>query len=55
MRAGYASTPLPLAATATAGIPNGWATYQMGDADTPVRDFQKIAATAHGHRAPSSG
>jgi predicted GH43/DUF377 family glycosyl hydrolase len=47
-RAGYASTPLPLAATATVGIPNGWATYQMGDAETPVRDFQKIAATATG-------
>ena len=48
VRAGYASTPLPLATTATAGIPNGWATYQMGDAGTPVRDFQKIAATATG-------
>ena len=47
-RAGYASTPLPLAATATVTVPNGWATYQMGDADTPVRDFQKIAATATG-------
>ena len=48
VRAGAASTALPLAATATVGIPNGWATYQMGDADTPVRDFQKIAATATG-------
>ena len=22
------------------GIPSGWATYQLGDADTPVRDYE---------------
>jgi predicted GH43/DUF377 family glycosyl hydrolase len=48
IRAGYAATPLPLSTSATVSIPNGWATYQLGDADTPVRDFQQIAASATG-------
>ncbi len=41
-RAGHATS------TADTKIPNGWATYQLGDATTTVRDFRQITRTSSG-------
>jgi predicted GH43/DUF377 family glycosyl hydrolase len=44
-RGEHATTAFP----PTAGsVPNGWATYQLGDASTGVRDFRQIDRTSNG-------
>jgi predicted GH43/DUF377 family glycosyl hydrolase len=45
---GHASTPYPTPVTPQAGIPSGWATYQLGDATTTNRDFRQIARASTG-------
>ena len=45
-RGGHATTALPTPLAADGGIPSGWATYQLGDSSTPVRDFRSIARTS---------
>lgn len=47
-RGGHATTAYPLPVAAQDGIPNGWATYQLGDATTTVRDFRSITRTSSG-------
>ena len=47
-RGGHATTPLPTPLAASGGIPSGWATYQLGDSSTTVRDFRSIARTSSG-------
>ena len=38
-RAEHATTPFP---TGNGNVPTGWATYQVGDATTSVRDFRQV-------------
>jgi len=47
-RGGHATTAYPLPASLQDGIPNGWATYQFGDATTAVRDWRSITRTSSG-------
>jgi predicted GH43/DUF377 family glycosyl hydrolase len=47
-RGGHATTAYPLPVSAQDGIPNGWATYQFGDATTSVRDWRSITRTSSG-------
>ncbi len=47
-RGGHATTAYPLPVSPQDGIPNGWATYQLGDATTTVRDFRSITRTSSG-------
>jgi predicted GH43/DUF377 family glycosyl hydrolase len=44
-RGGHATTDYPLAG---GGVPNGWATYQLGDSTTTVRDFRSITDSSSG-------
>lgn len=44
-RGDHATTAFPPAA---GNIPSGWATYQLGDASTGVRDFRQIDRTSNG-------
>jgi hypothetical protein len=44
-RGDHATTAFP---TVSGGVPSGWATYQLGDASTGVRDFRQIARTSTG-------
>lgn len=46
MRADHWTTAFPTPASATSGIPHGWATYQLGDTTTTVQDFRKIIRTS---------
>jgi predicted GH43/DUF377 family glycosyl hydrolase len=47
-RGGHATTAFPLPGSAQVGVPNGWATYQLGDTATTVRDFRSITRTSTG-------
>jgi hypothetical protein len=47
-RADHATTAYPTPASAIPGIPAGWATYQLGNSSTSVRDFRQIARTSSG-------
>jgi len=47
-RADHATTAFPTPVTPSSGIPAGWATYQLGDSSTSVRDFRQIARTSSG-------
>ena len=47
-RGGHATTPPPTPGSPAAGIPSGWATYQLGDSSTTSRDFRQIARTSSG-------
>jgi predicted GH43/DUF377 family glycosyl hydrolase len=47
-RGDHATTAYPTPGTAQPGIPSGWATYQLGDSSTSVRDFRQIARTSSG-------
>ena len=47
-RGGHASTPYPTPVVPQAGIPSGWATYQLGDATTTNRDFRQISRLSTG-------
>src|SRR5205823_10016715 len=44
-RGDHATTVFPPGA---GGVPSGWATYQLGNASTTVRDFRQIARTSSG-------
>jgi len=47
-RGGHATTPYPTPVSAQAGVPSGWATYQLGDPSTTNRDFRQIVRTSTG-------
>jgi len=47
-RGGHATTAFPTPGSPAAGIPSGWATYQLGNTSTTVRDFRQIARTSSG-------
>src|SRR5262249_47861925 len=47
-RADHATTAFPTPVAPSSGIPAGWATYQLGDSSTSVRDFRQIARTSSG-------
>src|SRR5262249_61308341 len=47
-RADHAATAFPTPVAPSSGIPAGWATYQLGDSSTSVRDFRQIARTSSG-------
>ncbi len=38
----HATAAYPLPGSPTSGVPNGWATYQLGDSSTSPRDFRSI-------------
>ena len=42
----HATAAHPLTGSPTSGIPNGWATYQLGDSSTSPRDFRSIERTS---------
>jgi predicted GH43/DUF377 family glycosyl hydrolase len=44
----HATAAYPLPGSPTSGIPNGWATYQLGDSSTSPRDFRSITRTSAG-------
>ena len=44
----HATTAYPTPVSPTSGIPNGWASYQLGDHTTSVRDFRSITRAASG-------
>ena len=44
----HATAAYPLPGSPTSGIPNGWATYQIGDSSTSPRDFRSITRTSTG-------
>jgi predicted GH43/DUF377 family glycosyl hydrolase len=47
-RGDHATTPYPTPVTPQPGVPSGWATYQLGNANTTNRDFRQIARTSSG-------
>jgi predicted GH43/DUF377 family glycosyl hydrolase len=47
-RGDHATTAYPTPGSPTLGIPSGWATYQLGDSSTSVREFRQIARTSSG-------
>jgi predicted GH43/DUF377 family glycosyl hydrolase len=47
-RGDHATTALPTPVSPQPGVPSGWATYQLGNAATSVRDFRQIARTSSG-------
>src|SRR5262245_6390969 len=47
-RGGHATTADPTPASPQAGVPSGWATYQLGGPSTTNRDFRQIARTSTG-------
>ena len=42
----HATAAYPLPGSPASGIPNGWATYQLGDSSTSPRDFRTITRTS---------
>jgi predicted GH43/DUF377 family glycosyl hydrolase len=44
----HATAAYPLPGSPGSGIPNGWATYQLGDASTSARDFRSVTRTSSG-------
>ncbi len=42
----HATAAYPLPGSPTSGVPNGWATYQLGDSSTSPRDFRSIQRTS---------
>ena len=46
--ADHATAAYPLPGSPASGIPNGWATYQLGDSSTSPRDFRSITRTSSG-------
>jgi predicted GH43/DUF377 family glycosyl hydrolase len=48
-RGDHATTAYPTPATPGSGIPNGWATYQLGDETTSVRDFRSVTRSSTGN------
>jgi hypothetical protein len=47
-RGDHETTAYPTPGSPTAGVPNAWATYQLGDASTTVRDFRSITRASSG-------
>jgi predicted GH43/DUF377 family glycosyl hydrolase len=47
-RGNHATTAYPTPGTPQPGIPSGWATYQLGDSSTSVRDFRQLVRTSSG-------
>ena len=47
-RADHVTTPFPTPVAPQAGIPSGWATYQLGNASTTNRDFRQLTRTSSG-------
>jgi predicted GH43/DUF377 family glycosyl hydrolase len=47
-RSGHATTAYPTPVTPQPGVPNGWATYQLGNASTGARDFRQLTRTSSG-------
>jgi predicted GH43/DUF377 family glycosyl hydrolase len=47
-RGDHATAAFPTPGTPQPGIPSGWATYQLGDASTSVRDFRQLERTSSG-------
>ncbi|HEX6228932.1 MAG TPA: hypothetical protein VFZ41_05655 [Solirubrobacterales bacterium] len=47
-RGGHATGAFPTPTEPVSGIPNGWATYQLGNESTTVRDFRSITRTSSG-------
>jgi predicted GH43/DUF377 family glycosyl hydrolase len=47
-RGDHASTAYPTPGSAQPGVPTGWATYQLGNSSTSVRDFRQLARTSSG-------
>jgi predicted GH43/DUF377 family glycosyl hydrolase len=47
-RAEHATTAYPTPGSPQAGVPSGWATYQLGNPSTTARDFRQIARTSSG-------
>jgi predicted GH43/DUF377 family glycosyl hydrolase len=44
----HATAAYPLPGSPASGIPNGWATYQLGDSSTSPRDFRSVTRTSSG-------
>ncbi|TMK77340.1 MAG: hypothetical protein E6G45_10045 [Actinobacteria bacterium] len=47
-RGDHATTAYPTPGSPQPGIPTGWATYQLGDSSTSVRDFRQLVRTSSG-------
>jgi predicted GH43/DUF377 family glycosyl hydrolase len=47
-RAEHATTAYPTPGSPQAGVPSGWATYQLGNPSTTSRDFRQIVRTSSG-------
>jgi hypothetical protein len=47
-RSGHAATAYPTPVSPQAGVPSGWATYQLGGPSTTNRDFRQIVRTSTG-------
>ena len=47
-RSGHATTAYPTPVSPQAGVPSGWATYQLGGPATSNRDFRQIVRTSTG-------
>jgi predicted GH43/DUF377 family glycosyl hydrolase len=47
-RGNHATTAYPTPVTPQPGVPTGWATYQVGNSSTTVRDFRQLARTSSG-------
>ncbi|MEK6275925.1 MAG: hypothetical protein AABM30_11395 [Actinomycetota bacterium] len=47
-RGNHATTAYPTPGSPQPGIPSGWATYQLGNSSTSVRDFRQLVRTSSG-------
>jgi predicted GH43/DUF377 family glycosyl hydrolase len=47
-RGNHATSAYPTPGSPQPGIPSGWATYQLGNSSTSVRDFRQIVRTSTG-------
>jgi len=47
-RGNHATTAYPTPGSPQPGIPTGWATYQLGNSSTSVRDFRQLVRTSSG-------
>ena len=47
-RGNHATTAYPTPGSPQPGTPSGWATYQLGDSSTSVRDFRQLVRTSTG-------
>jgi predicted GH43/DUF377 family glycosyl hydrolase len=47
-RGDHSTTAFPTPGSPQPGVPSGWATYQLGNPSTSIRDFRQIARTSSG-------